>query len=66
MQRFEDPQFVRETKYTSQHCCDKTIDGKIGLISRTLFSELYKIMVKKVTFVGFRGAIAPPGSAPDS
>jgi len=32
-----------------------------------LFSELYKIMVKKVTFVGFRGAIAPiasPGSAP--
>ena len=30
-----------------------------GLISRMLFSELYKIMVKKVTFVGFRGAIAP-------
>jgi len=29
-------------------------------------SELYKIMVKKVTFVGFRGVIAPiasPGSA---
>jgi len=24
-----------------------------------LFSELYKIMVKKVTFAGFRGAIAP-------
>jgi len=24
-----------------------------------LFSELYKIMVKKVTFVGFRGVIAP-------
>jgi len=33
-----------------------------------LFFELYKIMVKKVTFVGFRGAIAPtapPGSAPE-
>jgi len=31
-----------------------------------LFSELYKIMVNKVTFVSFRGAtapIAPPGSA---
>jgi len=24
-----------------------------------LFSELYKILVKKVTFLGFRGAIAP-------
>ena len=24
-----------------------------------LFSELYKMMEKKVTFVGFRGAIAP-------
>ena len=33
-----------------------------------LFFELYKIMVNKVTFVGFRGAIAlmpPPGSAPE-
>jgi len=27
-----------------------------------LFSELYNIMVNKVTFVGFGGAIAPPGS----
>jgi len=33
------------------------------LISQMLFSELYKIMVNKVTFDGFRGAIAPPGSA---
>jgi len=32
-----------------------------------LFSELYKIMVKKVTFVGFRGEIAliaPPLDSP--
>jgi len=33
-----------------------------------LFSELYKIMVKKVTFTGFRGVIEPiappPGSDP--
>jgi len=32
-----------------------------------LFSELYNIMVNKVTFVGFGGAIvpiAPPGSTP--
>ena len=33
-----------------------------GLISRMLFSELHKIIVKKVTFVGFRGAIAPIAS----
>ena len=35
-----------------------------------LFSELYKIMVKKVAFVGFRGGRSrqspSPGSAPDS
>jgi len=30
------------------------------LISRMLFSELYKIMVNKVTFVGFRGGRSPP------
>jgi len=35
-----------------------------GLILRMLFSELYKIMVNKVTLVGFRGAIDPTGSAP--
>jgi len=46
-------------KYTSQYYCDKTMDGKIGLISRMLFSELYEIMVNKVTFVGYRGAVAP-------
>ena len=28
-----------------------------GFISRMLFSELYKIMVDKVTFLGFRGVI---------
>ena len=28
-----------------------------GLISRMLFSELYKIMVNKIIFVGFRGVI---------
>jgi len=31
-----------------------------------LFSELYKIMVKKVTFLGFRGGDRPPGSTPAS
>jgi len=31
------------------------------------FSELYKIMVKKVAFIGFKGPIAPPpGPAPAS
>jgi len=28
------------------------------------FSVLYKIMVNKVTFAGFKGAIDPTGSAP--
>jgi len=32
---------------------------QIGLISRMLISELYEIMVNKVTFVGLRGTIAP-------
>jgi len=29
-----------------------------------LLSELYKIIVNKATFVGFRGANHPPGSTP--
>ena len=34
------------------------MDGKMVLY-RDCFSELYEIMVNKVTFVGFRGVIAP-------
>jgi len=34
------------------------------LISRMLFSELYKIMVSKITFAGLKRPIAP-GSTPD-
>jgi len=50
-------------KYTSQHCCDKTI-GRQNALSRMLFSELYKMMVKKVASVGFMGGDRPPlGSA---
>jgi len=33
----------------------QNIGRQNGLKSRMLFSELYKIMVKKVTFLGFRG-----------
>jgi len=40
------------------------MDGKNGHISRMLFSELYKIMVNKDTFVDFRGAIAPSLDSP--
>ena len=46
--------FVRGLKYTSQHRCDNKIGRQNGLIWRMLFSELYKIVVKKVTFVGFK------------
>jgi len=35
-----------------------------GLISRMPFSELYKIMVNKVTFVGFRGRPIVPVDLP--
>jgi len=40
----------------SQHCCGKAMDGKWPYM---LFFELYKIMVNKVTFVGFRGNDRP-------
>jgi len=48
-------------RYTSQHCCDKTVDGKIALYrERCFLSELYKFIVKNVAF-----PIAPPsGSSP--
>jgi len=35
-----------------------------GLISRILFSELYKIMVNKITFAAFRGGRSPPLDLP--
>jgi len=35
------------------------MESKNGLISRMLFSDLYRIMVIKVIFVGVRGAISP-------
>ena len=47
-------------KDTSKHCCDKTIDDKMAWISWVLFSELYEILVNKVTFAGFTGVIAIP------
>ena len=35
-----------------------------GIYAGMLFSELYKTMANKVIFVGFKGAITPPGSTP--
>jgi len=35
------------------------MDGKMALYRECFFSELYKIMVKKVTLVGFRGCDRP-------
>ena len=46
-------------KSTLQHCCDKTNGQQNGLKSRMLFCQLYKIMAKIFTLVGFRGVIAP-------
>jgi len=54
-------------KYASHNCCDKTIhDDEMTSSRDCFFSELYKVMVNKVIFVGFWGAvapIAPPGLA---
>jgi len=47
-------------RYTSQHYSDKTMMTN-GLVSQMLFSELYKIMVNKVTFVRFKGGDCPNG-----
>jgi len=42
----------------------QNIGRQNGLKSGMLFSELYKIMVKKVTFLGFRGGDRPPLDPP--
>ena len=44
------------------------MDGKMALYRECCFPKCKKNMVKKVTFLGFRGAIAPIaplGSAPE-
>jgi len=48
---------IRETKYTSQDFCDKTIDGNMAL-SQILFSELHKIMRIKLPIWVLGEAIA--------
>jgi len=69
-----------EMVYTSLHCCDKTTDDKIAIYREqwqfehdeilfgvgfdVLFSELYKTMVNKVTFLGFRVGDRPPLKPP--
>jgi len=51
--------YCKRDEHTSQRFCDKTTGRQNGLMSQTLFSELNKIMVIKVTFVGFRRGISP-------
>jgi len=38
-------------KYTAQHCCDKTVDGKMPLYRECFFRICTKSMVNEVTFV---------------
>jgi len=47
-------------KHTSQHCYDKTADGKMTLFRECCFPNPTnpEIMVNKIMFVGFKGAIA--------
>jgi len=48
---------IREMKYTSQHCFDKTVDDKMALIVNAVF-RIAQNLVNKVTFIAFMGAIA--------
>jgi len=50
-------------KHTSQHYCDKTMDGKMALYHKCCFPRCTK-SVKKVTFVGFREGDRPPLDPP--
>ena len=54
---------VKGMKYAmtmlSQHCCVKNNRRQSGFMSRMLFYKLYKIVVCKVTFVGFGGVGRP-------
>jgi len=54
---------VRAMKYTSQHCYDNTMDGKMALYRKGCFPNGTKSW-QKITFVGFRWAIAPPLDPP--
>ena len=51
-------------KCISQHCCDKTLDDKIALVLRMLFSELYTIMVNKVNLQVLGGRAIVPLDSP--
>ena len=55
-------------KYTLQHRCERTMDDKMTLYRDCWFQNLKKIVVNKVTFVGFRrrSSKSSPGSAPAS
>jgi len=48
---------IREIKYTSQNCRDKTVDNRIALYRECCFPNGTKSMVNKVTFVCFRAAV---------
>jgi len=41
---------VRETKHTSQHCCDKTMGGKLALNRECCFPNCTKSSWKKLLF----------------
>jgi len=49
---------VREMKYTSQHCCDKTMYGKMGLYRECCFPNCTKSWGKNCFCRFFLGAIA--------
>jgi len=52
-------------KYTSWYCCDKQWTTKWLYIANVVF-RIVQNYGEKVAFIGFKGAIAPPGSAPAS
>jgi len=46
-------------EYTSQYFCNKTVDDKMALYRECCF-KFFKLMLNKVTFVGFRGVDGHP------
>ena len=58
--------FSLSGKFSSNLASMSEVDGKMALYRECCFHDLYKIKANQVTFVGFKGAIAPSGSAPAS
>jgi len=51
-------------KYTSQHCCDKAVDGKMAYLANAVFRVVQNHGEQSYTFVGFKEGDCPAAAAP--